>query len=148
MRTHLDARHGAAALMVVALLAVPAAAPASQKTPSTTKLLRGPIAFRLTGWQHADPTTSLGDYRYAIAFKLNRDPQGRLPDTAEEQNRGVSRGIFALDGWDTEVGHLYPPKHSPAGKANCFLGYVAGAADTDPPGCARRTASRSARVCE
>jgi hypothetical protein len=98
--------------------------PATAAAPGTTELLRGPVAFRLTGYQHAPSTTSLGDYRYAIVFKLNRDPQGRLPDTDEYQNRGVSRGTFALDGYDAEVAHLYPVKHAPAGKAHCFVGYV------------------------
>jgi hypothetical protein len=104
--------------------ALGAAGPAVAAAPGTTQIVRGPVAYRLSGYQDAPSTTSLGDYRYAIVFKLNRDPQARLPDTAEEQNRGVTRGRFALDGYDVDIAHLYPAKHAPVGKANCYLGYV------------------------
>jgi hypothetical protein len=110
---------------IACALALGVAAPAlGAAGPSTTKLLHGPIAFRLTGWQHADPTTSLGDYRYAIVFKLNRDPQGRLPDTDEEVGHGVTRGRFQLDGYEADVSHLHAPKTAPKGTVNCFVGYV------------------------
>jgi hypothetical protein len=101
-----------------------AAGPAVAAAPGITQIVRGPVAYRLTGYQDARKTTSLGDYRYAIVFKLNRDPQAHLPDTAEEQGRGVTRGRFALDGYDIDLAHLYSPTHPPVGKANCYLGYV------------------------
>jgi hypothetical protein len=110
-----------AGALVAALLLGPAADGAE---PATTRLVHGPLAFRLTDWREQPSTTSYGDYRYAIVFKLNRNPQGRLPPHGNYGEGGTSLGNYALDGYDTLVSHLRPVSQAPAGKVNCFVGYV------------------------
>jgi hypothetical protein len=118
-----------AGALVAALLLGPAADGAA---PATTRLVHGPLAFRLTDWREQPATGSYGDYRYAIVFKLNRNPQGRLPPHGTNGEGGTSLGNYPLDGYDTLVSHLRPVSQAPAGKVNCFVGYVDDAAEVDP----------------
>lgn len=42
--------------------------------PDATRLVHGPVLLRLTGYNHLPPSDGTGRWRYAIFFKLNRDP--------------------------------------------------------------------------
>ena len=119
-----------AAAAVAAAAVVVAALPSSTGPPAmagakATRLVDGPLAFRLTGFEDAPSNTSLGDYRYAIVFKLNRDPKARLPNPEVPSDPGrVTRGDYFLRGYDATVSHLHRPKDAPDGARQCFVGYI------------------------
>lgn len=120
------------ALTAVAAGAINGTQPSAASAP--TRLVHKPLAFRLTGYQDAPSTSSLVDYRYAVVFKLNRDPRTVQPANRDDQNApegtpvptsgGTTRGHYYLRGYELQVSTLYAKKTARAGTRNCFVGYL------------------------
>lgn len=105
----------------------PAAAPSG---PAPTRLVHGPVVFRVTGYQHLDPeTTNEASYRYLVIFKLNRDPYTRLND--EDRARGIDspRGNYSMLDGRINLADVPSPPHEFDGR-NCFFSDVS--ADARP----------------
>lgn len=119
------------ALGVLAASVVPAGSAAGTRQ---TRLIHGPLVLRLTGQAEAereDPTTDWSIIRYAVVFKLNRDPLGRykpVPDASAV----MTRGRFSVEGYglDETLDRFYDPE-KPRRARYCFIGYVED--DSDDP---------------
>lgn len=92
-----------------------------------TRLVHGPLVLRLTGQAAArreDPTVDWRTMRYAVVFKLNRDPLARYKPSAEVaaiRTRGhVSFETFPLDDTLTP----YNGSNGPPGTKFCFIAFV------------------------
>ena len=106
-------------------------AAASPRTP--TKLVSPALAFRLTGQSDLSSFSNLKDFRYAVVFKLNRDPMTRESgDNDDDAADGApapipgatTRGNYVLRGYDFRVGRLYGRKQTKRSNRNCFVGFV------------------------
>lgn len=95
---------------------------------SSARLVHGPLVLRLTGQSQAerrDPTVDWSTHRYAVVFKLDRDPLG--PYQPDPDVRTVeTRGRFALEGYplDDSLARLYAKGAGPRGSTFCFVGLV------------------------
>lgn len=92
-----------------------------------TRLVHGPLVLRLTGQAAArreDPTVDWRTVRYAVVFKLNRDPLARYKPSAEVaaiRTRGhVSFETFPLDDTLTP----YNGSKGPPRTKFCFIAMV------------------------
>lgn len=108
---------------VLATLAIGPFVGPAPSTPTATRLLHGPLVFRVTGTEQLDEETSnAANIRYLVIFKLNRDPRMRLSD--DDLARGIdsSRGNYSLLGGLVNIADDVQP--SQFGGRSCFYSAV------------------------
>lgn len=133
--------------LVSAVLAGSAVVDNSSALSEGTRLVHGPLVFRLTGQELAnkkDPTVDY-DSLYAVVFKLNRDPLARyrpVPNAGPINSRG--RYQIANVDFDELVSPLYD-RPRPPGTAYCFAAFIDGPS-TGLPRLDRVAAGRSVKV--
>lgn len=126
-RTTMTRRTLPTALLIAALAAssAPAAtrpatthAPLTAETSSTPRLLNGPVLFRLPRTNNDEDAR-----RYAIAFRLDRDPVGQLDKTTspDEGPFRQSRGAFSIGSADASIAVL---RRSKTAARFCFVAYA------------------------
>jgi hypothetical protein len=85
-----------------------------------TKLLGGPLLFRVTGYK-GHPRYSL---RYVVVFKLNRDPQAMLSGKPPYAYGRTTFGAFHLEDVPTPVTSGVYRQYPPRNKPRCLYGQV------------------------
>lgn len=121
----------AVSVLVLWSLFTTAVAEAASRTP--TRLVSPALAFRLTGYENLSSFSNLQDFRYAVVFKLNRDPltveraddDKDAPEGTQAPIPGATtRGNYYLRGYDFRVGRFYGSKQTTKRNRNCFVGFV------------------------
>lgn len=93
------------AILAIVVCVVLMAAPPGQSKSASTRLVSGPVIFRLAGYQHLPDSSGRKLWRYLMVFRLNRNPG---PRSHRDEDPGLTRyGNFSVQGTDIAVDDLF-----------------------------------------